>query len=458
MSRAAHRRWSAEPGRAVELPSWLLVPGLAIFVTSLAAFFLLARIVAPEPYDLSVYLLGGEAYRHGQPVYAQQMHSQWGTGYVTYPPVTLLLFGPMSHLSLTAAHLIMLAVGILSLLAVVWLTLRLTGCVPGKGLVGVALGLTGAAVWTQPVFDSLGQGQINIVLMLLVLADIALSGRRRWPTGVLIGLAAAAKLTPGIFVLYLLLTRRYRAALTAAATWAGLTAVGFAAAWADSVSFWLRGTFADSHRVASPLTVGSVFNQSIHGVAVRLFGDPAGDVAWYLLAPLVAAGGLAVAVAAHRLVSPLAGLLACALTGLLVSPLSWHEHWVWIVPVLIVLAGVGYRIHRRAPVIAGALPCLAGLAFLTWPQPSGVPGQVVPASILSPARHLWEDEGNRHPVVALAGAAYVAVGLLLLLAVGWALRRGRAAPARHRHTAAGATDPVTVPSGASAAGRPGLSG
>jgi alpha-1,2-mannosyltransferase len=110
-------------------------------------------------------------------------------------------------------------------------------------------------------------------------------------------------------------------------------------------------------------------------------------------------------------------------TGLLISPLSWNDHWVWIVPVFVWLASVAYRLHRSMPVTAGAVPSLAVLPFLMWPQPLGPPGDVVPASILSPARHMWEDEGSRNPVVALAGAAYVLVGLFLLVAGGVALRR-----------------------------------
>ncbi|GAA4264300.1 hypothetical protein GCM10022255_116660 [Dactylosporangium darangshiense] len=389
----------------------------------MAMFLGLARVLGLNPYDLTVYLLGGGAYRHGQPVYDQVMHSGFGNGYFTYPPVTLLIFGPLSYLSVSTAHAIMLAVAVVSVLGIIFLSLRMIGCRPGPGLVGATLGIAGAALWLQPVYDTLIQGQINLILVLMVLADVAFDGRRRWPTGVLIGAAAAMKLVPGIFILYLLLTRRYRAAVTGAATWAALTGLGFVAARADSVQFWLRGTFSDSARVASPATPGSVYNQSIHGIAVRLVGQEAGDILWYVVAALVVAGGLAVAVVADRVEGRLAGVLMCALTGLLASPLTWHEHWVWIVPVLIWLGDVARRLNRTAPALAGALPSLPALPFLMWPVPTGVPNQVGPASILSPARHMWENEGNHKPVVFLAGTAYVAVGLAVLLATASALRR-----------------------------------
>jgi alpha-1,2-mannosyltransferase len=41
------------------------------------------------------------------------------------------------------------------------------------------------------------------------------------------------------------------------------------------------------------------------------------------------------------LVSILSPILTCALTGLLVSPISWDHHWIWIVPAAPVLLHYG---------------------------------------------------------------------------------------------------------------------
>jgi alpha-1,2-mannosyltransferase len=56
--------------------------------------------------------------------------------------------------------------------------MRAVGVRPGVGMVGAALGLTGAALWLQPVHDTLDQGQVNLLLMLLVVADFAFSPKR----------------------------------------------------------------------------------------------------------------------------------------------------------------------------------------------------------------------------------------------------------------------------------------
>ncbi len=413
----------ATAARAWRVPSWLLAPGLTLFGVSTIAFLGLARVIGLGGYDLSVYLMGGTDFREGRPVYDAVMQSQYGSGYFTYPPVTLMFFGPLSRLSPATVHGLMILLTVAALLGVVWLTLRLLGGAPNAGLVGVTGGIAGAAMWLQPVYDTLDQGQVNIVLMCLVLADVAFDGRTRWPTGVLIGVAAAVKITPAIFILYLLLARRFRAAATAALTWFGLTAFGFLVAWSDSVRFWFHATFADSARVANPLTPASVFNQSLHGIALRFAGDHAGAVIWVVLAIVVGALGLTVAVVANRMEGPVPGLIAAAITGLLISPLTWHEHWVWIVPAVIFLADAARRVQQRWPTLAAAVPCAVAVPFLMWPQPTIAPDRIGPASILSPARHLWEDEGSHNPVVALLGTAYVTTGLLLLAAGAVALYR-----------------------------------
>lgn len=427
---AAHP--TARPA-AKQVPAWLLVPGITVFVISTMAYLSLVRVIGLSGYDLSVYLMGGEAFRHGIPVYEQVLHGPYGEGYFTYPPVTLLFFGPLSLLPHWAAQTLVTLVGLAALLAAIWIAIRMLGYERGAGLVGVTLAIAGASLWLQPVYDCLDQGQVNILLMALVLADFALAGSRRWPTGVLIGVATALKITPGIFILFLLVSRRYRAAGTAFGTWLTLTLLGFVAARADSVDFWIHATFADSRRVSSPLSIGTVFNQSLNGVTHRLLGDGvATTVVWAVLAVGTLVLGFSVALALQRQGFVLGAVLACAVTGLLIAPLTWHEHWVWIVPIVICLAEVGRRAYRWAPMMAPALPCIAVIPFLMWPLRVHDSGQEVgPGSILSLARNRW-DGGNHHPLIAFAGAAYVLVGVGLLVVAAYVLRRMRTSPPIHQ--------------------------
>ena len=103
---------------------------------------------------------------------------------------------------------------------------------------GATLGVSALALLTEPVQQTLALGQVNLLLMLLVVADLltpdALRGRTRWWHGIGIGLAAGVKLTPLIFIPYLLLVRRYRQAATAAGVFAATVALGYAVLPRDS--------------------------------------------------------------------------------------------------------------------------------------------------------------------------------------------------------------------------------
>jgi alpha-1,2-mannosyltransferase len=411
---------TAKQAASTPLPRWLLVPGAAVFTASLVAYALTVRVVGLGGFDLSIYLLGGSAYRHGLAIYAQQSQG-WP---FTYPPIAALVFAPLSSLPLETVLLGAVVVSLLAVAAVIWLTFRMLGQQRGPGLLGATLGLTGVALWLEPVYDTLGEGQVNIALMLLVLADFALARHRRWPTGVLTGVATAIKLVPGLFLVYLLLTRRWRAALTGGVTFAALTALGFVTAWSDARQFWFGGVFSNSARAAGPDGIASAYNQSLHGVLVRLFGTGSGTLAWYLVAAVVAVAGLAVAATARRAGDEAAGVIACALTALLISPLSWDEHWVWVVPALVWLVDLGRRTHTLAPVLAGALPCLVWLGFLVWPMPGPHHGELVPDGLLSSVHHAWRI-GRHSPSVLVASAVYPVIGLALLLGIGWLHRRVR---------------------------------
>ncbi len=269
------------------------------------------------------------------------------------------------------------------------------------------------AVWLQPVFDTLDVGQVNLILMLLVIADLAFDGTKRWPTGILIGIATAIKLTPAIFIIYLLVTGRTRGAIRAAIMTVTLTVAGFVVAPSDSARFWLQGKFVDTAWMIHPIPVDDITNQSLNGALLRLFGHVPPVVS--IIAGLATACvGLTVAVIAHRRGEPVAGMLACAIAGLLVSPLSWHEHWVWIVPVLMWLAVKSYAGSHGPGWLVGMFPVVPLLLFLKlWPSPMN-PGTVVPTCVFGAVARV---AATHHGVfIAFLSSTYVWAGLASLLA------------------------------------------
>ena len=208
-------------------------------------------------------------------------------------------------------------------------------------------------------------GQVELLLMAVVIWDLGQPATRRW-RGLGIGLAAGVKLVPLIFIPYLLVTRRFRQAAVAAAVFAATAAAGWAALPAASAQWWLGPDFLAAGRTGF---VGFEANQSLRGLLTRLAGgSPGGTVAWLVLAVAVGLAGMAAAARLHAAGQPVAGWLCCALTGLLVSPISWDHHWVWIVPGLAAGADAALRAAGRARPAAWGLLAALGLAFAAWPS------------------------------------------------------------------------------------------
>jgi alpha-1,2-mannosyltransferase len=285
--------------------------------------------------DLAVYRSGGAAWLHGVPLYTKEFPS-WLP--FTYPPVAAVAFSLLAIVPLAAAATMLTVAGLVALSATTMLTAR----VRLAGLLLVACAL-------EPVRSTLLLGQVNLVLMGLVAADCLLP-RTRYPRGLLIGIAAAVKLTPAFFVLFFLVRRQYPAAVTAAATFAGVTGAGMLLAPADSVMYWHTTVF-DPDRIGG---VAFVTNQSLRGALSRLGLEPL----WPVL-------GVAVLVlawhGARRVREPVDALLVVAAAGLLVSPVSWSHHWVWIVPAMAVWLA---RARRRVGPALVLLVFAAGQPFL----------------------------------------------------------------------------------------------
>jgi alpha-1,2-mannosyltransferase len=271
--------------------------------------------------DLRVYLAGGDAWWSGTGLYGPEFKAPLGLPF-TYPPFAAMLFSGLSPLPMPLVAVLFTAAGI-ALFTAACHVATLRSPVPWAGF-GAAAG----CLLLEPLRVGLDLGQINMVLIGLVAADCLLP-RTPWPRGLLVGLAAAIKLTPAIFVLFFLARRRWRPALTAVATFAGAGLLGWVLAPEQSRQFWFTAML-DPGRVGGLAYSG---NQSLRGLLVRL---GASEHVWMALCVVV----LAVTVfALPRLRDDLTAVLAVAAAGLLISPVSWSHHWVWVAPALLVLRG-----------------------------------------------------------------------------------------------------------------------
>jgi alpha-1,2-mannosyltransferase len=268
-----------------------------------------------------------------------------------------------------------------------------------------AAGALAASCALEPVTANLDYGQVNIVLLALVAAD-CLARKPRWPRGALVGLAVAIKLTPAVFLLYFLVRRDLRAIAMSAASFAAFTALGFAAAPAQSARYWTEVLF-DSSRIGPQTYPG---NQAITGVLARA-SAPAQTVLWLLASAAVVAACAWIMLRASNAAQPELALAVNALAGLLISPISWSHHWVWLPVAAAALALAGWQL--RSPLLAGA--AALGLAC----------GYLGPQWRVADAR--WAGTGWS-AVDQLAASSYVWWALAAIAAVALALRPPRHAP------------------------------
>jgi alpha-1,2-mannosyltransferase len=314
---------------------YLLIAGIALEV--LAIWFV--HWIHTRGYmDTEVYRLGARAWLRGYPVYGDTLTPDIpgsSTLPFIYPPFAALLFLPLAWMPVKGAIVAVAVLSHLSILATAYVLARSSPYLaPGAGLVAVAtVFLMPFLTLIEPARETINYGQINLVLMALVSADCLLP-RTKWPRGVLVGIAAAIKLTPLGFILLFLLRKDFRAVAVSLATFAATVLIGVAAAPRDSADWWLHKMVStgDSFGTvyAGNLTLRSLLaKQDLTGMAL--------DAPWILGSVLLLAlAVLGMRYALHVANTPLA-LMINAVLVLLVSPISWSHHWVWAAPTLALL-------------------------------------------------------------------------------------------------------------------------
>ncbi len=402
-------------------PAAWLMAAVALFLLAAAGYALLVH-VSPQYYwtqiDTAVYRDGGIAARN-QPAMLYALRFGAAKLPFDYTPFAALLFAAGSGASFATwqAGLAVLTIGLLPVVA--YLSLGLAGRPAGLARAAAAFAIAAVGLWLEPVAMTLFFGQINLVLLALVTGDLALPDRIKGK-GIGIGLAAGIKLTPLIFIPYLLFTRRVKAAAVSALTFAVTAGLGFALLPHASAVYW-------GGKITRP---GSkpfhLDNQSLNGVILRLtHAGPDAHAYWLAAAFVVGTAGLATSILASRRGHELLGLVACAATGLLVSPVTWSHHYVYVVPALVLAAygprRLGYRVLGAALVV--------GL-FGWWPVPVGHQGGYGPEARLLPRGLLLlaPNRGNRatveftwHGLELIAGNYYVLTLLVFIAATACAL-------------------------------------
>ncbi|WP_254897777.1 glycosyltransferase 87 family protein [Kitasatospora sp. NA04385] len=351
-----------------------LLAAAGIALVSLLGYAVVRHLAGTSMVDMIVYRAEGAAVADGHDLYALRV-TEWNLP-ATYPPFAAMLFVPTTWFGVPFLRLAVTGANLLLLATLAHLSFKLVGW-PRRDLrpVGVLL-VTGLGVWLEPVFTTLRYGQINLALACLILWDLTRPDSAR-SKGVAIGIAAGIKLTPGLFAVYLLITGRVRAALTAGATFVGTFLIGALVLPDATRGYWTKYMF-DSSRVGKTVIVD---NQSLRGTVARLLHVETPGVVATLPTALVAVAGLSIAVWAHRSArwSPRAdawSVCVALVTAVLVSPISWTHHWVWCVPVLVLLAAEAAHERSRPAAVRRlrwrpifGLTLLGFLSFAMWIVP-----------------------------------------------------------------------------------------
>jgi alpha-1,2-mannosyltransferase len=276
-----------------------------------------------EQIDLSTYLLGG-AHAHTNDLFTVTLPIDH-LGF-TYPPFSALLFAPFAHLPLRVCEVAFSWLNLAAVFALIAVSLRaVCKALDRRTILWWALAVVLPVVMFDPVRQTFLLGQVNIILALMVVADMTLD--LPIPRGILVGLAAAIKVTPAILIPYLFLTRQGRSGVRATATFCAAALLAAAVNASTSWSYW-------THYIRDPQRAGMlswIGNQGLLGATERMLGHTVTTPTSFLIGATVAVVGLAVAAAAYRRSSPVLGFLVVEATESLASPVSWSHHFIWVI-------------------------------------------------------------------------------------------------------------------------------
>ncbi|RJO70970.1 DUF2029 domain-containing protein [Nocardia panacis] len=318
--------------------------------------------------DLQVYRLGVQALFDGRDMYATLPATSLGIGLpFIYPPFAALALSPFALLPWGIAKVAFFITSTLALTLTLYLVARRIWPTLGTAAMVTACAVP-AAMLLEPVHQTLKFGQVNLLVMALVAAD-CLTEKPRWRRGILVGVAAAIKLTPVAFVLYFLVRREYKAAVTAAISGAAASALAFAVLPGASMKYWFGGMGNLSGLSGSAFRT----NQSIQGMLTRLGVEkPASTLIWLALGAVL----LVLIWTAMRQATdlPAVAFALNAVFALLLSPISWSHHWVWIAPGLLAVFGYATRLPWRRALPWYLTGAVTAAIFVYGPQ-DWLPGE-----------------------------------------------------------------------------------
>ncbi len=388
--------------RLLAVAPWLLATSVLLRTWSIVTGFGNESIDLYVYWALAPHVLDGDLYQVTSPHSPPDFPLPF-----TYPPFGALTFLPMTWLFWGAAQWSFRVLSVLCLYWLVRVTFRSIAPVWTPAWGRRTFLWTAVLLWMMPVFHTFEFGQINLVLAACVLG--ALLARRDRVAGAGIGLTAGVKLVPAISGLYFLATRRWAAAAWSVGAFLVSVGLGFLVDFDQAKRYWFT-LMGDPSRVGP---IATAHNQSLRGALSRSLGhDVQMSWPWIIAAVVSVVVALFALRAAVRAGEALIGVVSVQFLGLLLSPISWDHHWVWVAPLLI------WLVHGRVVAWARVTLLVLWCPVMFWD---------VIAFQLRRQPTIWTI--SRPGWLSLIGWTYPALALLTLVVVAVVVRNPRALPA-----------------------------
>jgi alpha-1,2-mannosyltransferase len=409
-------------------PAAPLTQRLASLLSGAAPILLIASVAARLAWtylaphganfvDLHVYLGGAAALGRPGTLYSYVYADQTPDFPLpfTYPPFAAVVFYPLHLLPFGLVAFLWQVATMAALYGAIRISQRLTGVPAGAHGRRLAMAWTAITIWIEPLRSTFDYGQVNVLLMTAVLWAVYTT--RWWLSGLLVGVAAGIKLTPAVSGVYLAGARRWAATVFSAVVFVATIGISVLVV-GDQTRYYFTDLLGDAHRVGP---IATSFNQSWRGGISRILGH---DVGFGPLLVAAIAVTAVLAVLAWRALDSsdqLGRLIVVELFGLLLSPISWTHHWVWLVPLMI------WALHGAGRALRGARIVGWGWLVLTV---IGVPWLL---SFAQPT--IWQI--SRPWYLAWAALIYTVTAVATLIWIAATGSRGRGAMAGERAEAAG---------------------
>lgn len=354
-------------------PQRLVVAVLIFWTLLISVVSLLSYLIfhITPPYDGALFRLAALDAIQGVNPYTRDILFPNGQYFhFAYPPFALVALLPTALMPAEWFHLLWsifyIAVPVIAVAVLAYR--KIIAQIPNfryRHLIWVAIAIF--ALTNAPVIDAYRLGQIGPLLMFLVFADLVIPADKRkigkftvLPQGILIGLAAAIKIFPGIAILFLLVTRRWKAAITASVAFVAANAMSFLIV-PNGLQEYLRTSGPEYVKSANgPERFIGVDSHSVIGFFMKIteatkLPSTVLELALVLGTTVI---GLLVAVYVHRRSN--SAVPAAAIVGLtmtLASPIAWTHYLVWIVvvPAAILLAGRNQESNMSVRLMTAAL-------------------------------------------------------------------------------------------------------